>query len=51
MYNVVALHNDTFLVEMARWRARCEAGALAEAARHPVAPQYLGGVYARLRAA
>ena len=39
------------LGEMARWRARCEAGALAEAARHPVAPEYLGGVYARLRAA
>ena len=38
------------LGEMARWADRRAAGLPAEAARHPDAPEYLGGVYARLRA-
>ena len=35
--------------EIARWRQRRSRGQPAERARHPNAPQYLGGVYARLR--
>ena len=36
------------LGEIERWGKRAQ-GAPAEAARHPVAPEYIGGIYTRLR--
>ena len=37
------------LGELKRWATRLGAGKPPEAARHPVRPEYLGGIYARLR--
>ena len=38
------------LGELKRWATRFEEGKPPQAARHPDAPEYLGGIYARLRA-